>query len=101
MNLASVKATPSVPADMRRVYRFGSPELAALHEAAWEDSRTVRTLTGGAEWAGDGWLYRSVPSRSRVVKWEFDGFQYVVDHGSFRTLNTLRAGHHAVQIDDI
>jgi len=101
MSLATPQPTTAAPADRPRVYRFGSQELAALHEAAWEDSRPIRTVTGGAEWAGDAWLYRSVQSRSRVIRWVFDGFQYVVDHGSFRTLNTMRAGHHAVQMEEI
>lgn len=101
MTPASAHSAPPARPALPRAYRFGSPELTALHDQAWEDSRVIRTLTGGAERAGDSWLYRSVPSYSRVIRWAFDGFQYIVDHGSFRTLNTMRAGHHAVQIDEI
>lgn len=90
----------NIEVSMNHVYRFGSPELDALHEMAWEDGGTIRTLTGWRS-SGDRIDAQYVHSRERIIRWEFDGFQYVVDHGSFRTLNTMRRGQHAIQMEDI
>ncbi|MGT2457707.1 hypothetical protein ACU4GI_32925 [Cupriavidus basilensis] len=48
------------------VYRFGSDELHALH---------VRATDGMGSYS-----------------WDYHGYRYIVDHGDFRTLNTLRSG---------
>jgi hypothetical protein len=82
------------------VYKFGSPELADLHARAWIDGQQIRTLAG---WniTGNRMDARYVYSRERVIRREFDGYQYVVDHGSFRTLNTMRAGQHAIAMEDV
>lgn len=49
-----------------RIYRFGSEDLNALH-------REARCSNGEYSWA-------------------YSGTQYIVDHGSFRTLNTIVGG---------
>lgn len=62
----------------------GLPTLAELHGAGVPvyrlRSRELDTLHLKAR--DFYWRYRE----------EFDGFQYVVDHGGFNTLNTLYAG---------
>lgn len=49
-----------------RIYRFGSEELTEMH-------RQARASNG-------------------EYSWSFSGTQYIVDHGSFRTLNTIVGG---------
>lgn len=77
------------------VYVFGSPELAALHEAALDPPHRIATRPDGRfynpltmEWLARG----TYAVESRVYGASHDGYRYVVDHGGFRTLNTLWRG---------
>lgn len=78
---------------MPATYKFGSPELAELHARAWEP--VIESIIDG--WSGR--IVRRVVGK--VIGWEFDGFRYIVDHGSFQTLNTMRGGSFAVEMKDL
>jgi hypothetical protein len=69
------------------MFRFGSPELAALHERA----------LGRPEFVAVG----SKNVIRREYGWWCDGFQYVVNHGDFFTLNTIRRGQVVPESIDI
>jgi hypothetical protein len=84
------------------VFRFGSPELDALHEAAFEPAVRVATRGEGWRMVGGAWhAARTYAVYGREYGWSRDGFQYVVDHGGFYTLNTLRRGQRVPQMVDL
>lgn len=69
------------------VFRFGSRELDELHADAWQTVCIV---------------YRDGRTReAREIVWKYDGYRYIVDHGSHRTLNTMRYGAMSVQMEDL
>ncbi len=85
--LAELKAA-GVP-----VFKFGSPELKALHEAAKDPPIPIGHRGDGWYFYGDAWnARRTYPIYAHVYGWSHDGYQYVVDHGGFYTLQTIHRG---------
>lgn len=87
MNLAQAREA-GIP-----VYRFGSPELAALHDEARDPPEHIATRASGWDCVYGSWHARGTyPIYRQVYGWQRDGFRYVVDHGGFHTLNTIHRG---------
>lgn len=81
------------------IYKFGSPELAALHEEALGSPMLVGTRGEGWYLAGNAWCARRTYT---VMTRRYEHFRrYVVDHGGFHTLNTALPGLVVPKTEDI
>lgn len=65
-----------------KVYRHGSKELADLHEDSKDPPIRVEIKT----------LFGTKRAVRQEYSWKNDGLQYVVDHGGFYTLSTIKRG---------
>ena len=75
------------------VYRFGSASLAALHDAARDPAYRVATRGAGWQFSGNAWYAReSFAAYRQEYSWSHNGYEYIVDHGGFRTLNRIVRG---------
>ena len=75
------------------VYHFGSKALADLHEDALDPPLLVGFRGEGRRLVNGAWEYvRCYPVYQQTYGWKRAGFEYVVDHGGFYTLNRIQRG---------
>jgi hypothetical protein len=71
------------------LFRFGSQELSKLHLELRDPPEMLRLTSNGP-----------IVTR-QAYGWQGDGFRYIVDHGSFFTLNRLQRGQVCPFIEDL
>lgn len=84
------------------VFRFGSEQLDKLHAEAKDPPFFAGMRAEGWQFYNDRWnARRSYAYQTQVYGWSYHGYQYVVDHGGFYTLQTIYQGQVVPASEDV